>query len=168
MVLCVSMNIQSVSEPDVHGFHTCYLEIWESLKGVLPDGYVETQIEQAISEEFLEKLIENYSDPLNIFLSAYIETETVGIAWGRIQDDGSSWLVFLGVVPVHRQEGIGGTLLTSFIEESKKKGSNKISLNTDPRLTPAINLYETRGFTKQGTTRNQHGLELIIYCKEIT
>lgn len=152
----------------MQSFLGCYLEIWRSLKVILPDDYVNTQIQQASSAEFLEKLIKNVSDPRNIFLSAYDEAKTIGIAWGRIQDDGSSWLVFLGVTPVERQGGIGGSLLTRFIEESKKKGSNKISLNTDPRLTPAINLYDTRGFTKEGTTRNQHGLELIIYSKEIT
>lgn len=168
MVLGVQVDIRSVSDTDMQGFLGCYQVIWRSLKGILPDDYVDTQLKQASSEEFLEKLMENVSDQLNIFLSAFIEAETVGIAWGRLQDDGSSWLVFLGVTPVHRQEGVGGALLTRFIEESRKKGANKISLNTDPRLTPAVNLYETRGFIEEGTTRNQHGLELIIYSIEIT
>ena len=151
----------------MQSFLGCYQEIWRSLKGILPDDYVDTQLQQASREEFQETLVKNVSDPLNIFLSAYISEENVGIGWGRIQDDGSSWLVFLGVSPVHRREGVGGALLTRFIEESRKKGANKISLNTDPRLTPAVNLYETRGFIEEGTTRNQHGLELIIYSKEI-
>jgi len=167
MVLGVPVNIRSISDTDMPSFIRCYLEIWQSLKGILPDDYVNTQIQQASSEEFLEKLLEANSNNLNIFLMACIEANTVGIAWGRIQEDGSSWLSFLGVIPVHRRKGVGGALLARFIEESRSMGSRKISLDTDPRLTPAIKLYETRGFDAQGTTLNQYGLELIIYSREI-
>ena len=161
------MKIVSLSQEQVHCIRDCYLGVWHSLKGILPDEYVETQIKQASSKEFHEKLSEAVTDTRNIMMMTTEKNETIGIAWGRIQDDGSSWLAFIGVLPDNRQMGVGASLLAEFINESRRKGAKKISLNTDPRLIPAVNLYETRGFHVGGTTKNKYGLELIIYSKEI-
>ena len=95
------------------------------------------------------------------------EDETIGLAWGNIREDGSSWLTFLGVKPAHRRKGVGRSLLTRFIEESRKQGSHKVSLDTDPRLIPAVRLYESMGFVTEGFARNPYGLELVIYSKDI-
>jgi ribosomal-protein-alanine N-acetyltransferase len=162
------MNIRLISQEGVQGFIGCYLEIWRSLKGILPDGYVDDQIKRASSREFLEKLSDEASDPINFFMVATEEDETIGIAWGNIREDGSSWLTFLGVKPAHRGKRVGRSLLTRFIDESRKKGSHKVSLDTDPRLIPAVRLYESMGFITEGFAKNPYGLELVIYSKDIT
>jgi len=162
------MKIRLISQGGVQGFIGCYLEIWRSLKGILPDGYVDDQIRRASSREFHEKLSEEASDPNNFFMVAMEEDETIGLAWGNIREDGSSWLTFLGVKPAHRRKGVGRSLLTRFIEESRKQGSHKVSLDTDPRLIPAVRLYESMGFVTEGFARNPYGLELVIYSKDIT
>ena len=162
------MNIRLISQEGVQGFIGCYLEIWRILKGILPDGYVGDRIKQASSREFHEKLSAEASDPINIFIVAMEEDETIGLAWGNIRDDGSSWLTFLGVKPANRRKGVGRSLLTRFIEESKKKESHKVSLDTDPRLIPAVRLYESMGFIAEGFAKNPYGLELVIYGKDIT
>ena len=161
------MNIRLISQEGVQGFIGCYLEIWRSLKGILPDGYVDDQIRRASSREFHEKLSEEASDPNNFFMVAMEEDETIGLAWGNIREDGSSWLTFLGVKPAHRRKGVGSSLLTRFIEESRKQGSHKVSLDTDPHLIPAVRLYESMGFVTEGFARNPYGLELVIYSKDI-
>ena len=162
------MNIRLISQEGVQGFIGCYLEIWRNLKGILPDGYVDDQIKRASSREFQEKLSEEVSDPINSLMVAMDETETMGLAWGNIREDGSSWLTFLGVKPAHRRKGVGRSLLARFIEESRKKGSHKVSLDTDPRLIPAVRLYESMGFFTEGFAKNPYGLELVIYSKDIT
>lgn len=162
------MNIRLISQEGVQGFIDCYLEIWRSLKSILPDGYVDDQIKRASSREFQEKLSEEVSDPINSLMVAMDETETMGLAWGNIREDGSSWLTFLGVKPAHRRKGVGRSLLARFIEESRKKGSHKVSLDTDPRLIPAVRLYESMGFFTEGFAKNPYGLELVIYSKDIT
>ena len=151
------MKIRLISQEGVQGFIGCYLEIWRSLKGILPDGYVDDQIKRASSPEFLDKLSDEASDPVYILMVAREEDEATGLAWGNIREDGSSWLTFLGVRPAHRRKGIGKSLLTRFIEESRKKGSHKVSLNTDPRLIPAVSLYESRGFVAEGFAKNPYG-----------
>lgn len=67
----------------------------------------------------------------------------------------------------YRRRGVGRDLLNRFIEECRKRGARKISLDTDPRLVPAIQLYERSGFTQEGSVTNPYGLELILYSKNI-
>jgi len=43
------MNIRLIKKDEVQDFISCYLEIWRSLKGVLPDGYVDDQIKRSCS-----------------------------------------------------------------------------------------------------------------------
>jgi ribosomal protein S18 acetylase RimI-like enzyme len=161
------MRVRNISEEDVEGFIDCYVEIWKSLEGVLPDVYVHDQVERASGAVFRDNLLAKMSDPARIILAAIVEKEIVGLAWGDTREDESSWLSFLGVSPCHRREGAGKALLARFIEESKGRGSRKISLNTDPRLVPAIKLYLDTGFLPDGVTTNQYGFELIVYSKVI-
>jgi ribosomal protein S18 acetylase RimI-like enzyme len=162
------MNIRFVTQEDVNGFIGCYQEIWKSLKGVLPDRYVDDQIKRASSQEFHEKLIDEAGDPVNLFLVATEKAETVGLAWGVLREDSSTWLTFLGVKPAHRRRGVGRSLLASFIEESRSRGAGKVSLDTDPRLVPAVRLYESMGFAVEGTVNNPYGLQLTVYSLDIT
>jgi len=83
------------------------------------------------------------------------QAETVGLAWGNHREDGSTWLPFLGVKPAYRRRGVGRSLLSRFIEESRRRGSGKVSLDTDPRLVPAVRLYESMGFVVEGTAENR-------------
>jgi ribosomal protein S18 acetylase RimI-like enzyme len=163
-----SMNIRFVTQGDVQAFIGCYMEIWRSLKGVLPDGYVDDQLKRASSQEFHEKMVDEISDPVNILMVATEQAEAIGLAWGNIREDGSSWLAFLGVKPAHRRRGVGGSLLARFIEESRDRGSSKVSLDTDPRLVQAVRLYERTGFAVEGYAENPYGLQLVVYSKDLT
>ena len=98
------MRVQKISEEDVGGFIDCYIDIWKSLEGVLPDAYVRDQVERASGAAFRDNLLAKMSDPARIILAAIVEKEIIGLAWGDIKEDGSSWLSFLGVSPGHRRE----------------------------------------------------------------
>ena len=74
----------------------------------------------------------------------------------------------MGVKKPFRGKGLGRLLLNRFIDESMVKGANKISLDTDPSLVPAITLYKSEGFTRDGTVVNPYGLELILFSKNLT
>ncbi len=157
-----------INQEDVQDFIGCYLEIWRSLKGILPDRYVDDQIKRASSKEFHLKMINEVSDPVNLLMLATERAEAVGVAWGSHREDGSTWLTFLGVKPAHRRKGVGRALLARFIEESRSRGSNKVSLDTDPRLIPAVRLYESTGFVVEGTAENPYGLQLVVYSLDTT
>jgi len=162
------MDLRTASEEDVDGFVECYLDVWRSLRGILPDEYVDGQIERASGADFKGKMSSEMSDPDSIILVAEEGTKTVGIAWGNIKEDGSAWLAFMGVSRDHRRRGVGRSLLTRFIEEARGRGSRKVSLDTDPRLVPAVKLYLGMGFKSEGVAKNPYGLELIVYSKDIS
>ena len=92
------------------------------------------------------------------------EGEIVGLAQGRTNEGGYSWLGFMGVSPDHRRRGVARGHLDEFIRLSRESGCTKVSLNTAPCLKPAIKLYAEAGFTPEGYLRNHmHGLDLIFY-----
>ncbi|MCW4048917.1 MAG: GNAT family N-acetyltransferase [Candidatus Bathyarchaeota archaeon] len=108
-----------ISREEVQGFIECYREVFRSLKSILPDDYVDNQIKKASSSEFHDKMLKELSDEKNILMVSTEENEITGMAWGNIKEDGSSWLSFLGVLPAFRRRGVGKSLLTRFIEESR-------------------------------------------------
>jgi len=162
------MDLRTASEEDVDGFVECYLDVWRSLKDVLPDEYVDGQIERVSGADFKDKVSSEIIDPDSIILVAEEGTETVGIAWGNIKEDGSAWLAFMGVSREHRRRGVGRSLLTRFMEEARGRGSRRVSLDTDPSLVPAVELYLGMGFASEGIAKNSYGLEFIVYSKDIS
>lgn len=69
--------------------------------------------------------------------------------WAKAED---AYLEELYVVPAHRGEGIGGRLLDTSIETSRRMGANHFELTTGEDDKAAITLYESRSFTnREGT-----------------
>ena len=158
------MIIRDASDEDIQGFIDCYIKVWKSFRGILPEQYVEEVIEEADQPSFQENIRSAIANPDRILLVAVKEGEIVGHAQGRANRGGYSWLGFMGVSPDHWRQGISRALLLGFIEESRKSGCTKVSLDTAPCLKPAIKLYTDMGFIPEGYMRNHmHGLDLIFY-----
>ena len=156
--------IRDACSEDIQGFIDCYLKVWKSFRGILPEPMIEEVIEEAGQTSFQENIRSTITKPDRILLVAEEDGEIVGHAQGRVNRGGYSWLSFMGVSPDHWRQGIGRALLTGFIEESRKSGCTKVSLNTAPCLKPAIKLYADMGFIPEGYMRNHmHGLDLIFY-----
>ena len=158
------MPVRRAEEGDIPGFIKCYTEVWKSFQGILPDDYVKDTIDKAKQESFKDNMKSLLANPDGILLVAEEEGEIIGHAQGRLNRGGYGWLGFMGVSPNHRRRGVGRALLTTFIEESRKHGCTKVSLDTAPCLKPAIKLYTDAGFIPEGYMRNHmHGLDLIFY-----
>ena len=158
------MVVRRARDKYIQGFHDCYTKVWKSLRGVLPDQYVEGVLEEVDQPSFLENIRSLLANPDGILLVAEKDGEIIGNAQGRLNRGGYGWLSFMGVSPDCRRRGVGRALLCSFIEESRKGGWTKVSLDTAPCLKPAIKLYTDMGFIPEGYMRNHmHGLDLIFY-----
>lgn len=157
------MDIRDARVDDIPGFVDCYSRIWESLRGILPDTFVEEATEDVGQKAFSDRIRAAIENPARIMLVAE-EGDIVGLAQGRINKGGYSWLGFMGVSPDHRRRGVARGLLDEFIRLSRESGCTKVSLNTAPCLKPAISLYADTGFIPEGYLRNHvHGLDLIFY-----
>lgn len=156
--------IRRACDEDIQGFIDCYSKVWKLFRGILPEKWVEEEIKEADQPSFQENVRSAIANPDRIILVAEEDGEIVGHAQGRVNRGGYSWLGFMGVSPDHRRHGVGRALLNGFIEESRKSGCTKVSLNTAPCLKPAIKLYADMGFIPEGYMRNHmHGLDLIFY-----
>lgn len=161
------MRIYHISPNEVQDFIDCYIEVFETLKGILPLGYVNGQIEKAYKTDFYDRLISEFDSPDNILLAASFDDKLIGMTWGGIKDDGSAWLGFMGVKKQYRRKGTGRALLHRFIDICRDRGVHRVSLNTDEALVQAISLYESEGFVRDGLIKNQYGLELILFTKKL-
>lgn len=162
------MRIRKAKAEDAQGILHCVIKVWESLREVLPEPWVEDEIERDQQPEAKVRLQKTIADPIRISLVAEEDGEIVGIALGRTDKSALSWLGFIGVSPTHRRRGIGRELLQRYLDESKLKGAKKVSLNTAPQLKPAVNLYVDTGFVPEGyLRRHRYGVDLIIYSKFI-
>ena len=161
------MIIRAITHDDVQAFIDCFVNVFSTFKGILPHEYVESQIETASKQEFQQNIVSKVDDRNNLLLVAMDDEKTIGLAWGNINKDSLCWLSFLGVVDAYRRMGIGRALLCRFIEQCIERGAHKISLDTDPKLIPAIQLYESMGFRREGFVTTPIGMKLILFSKEL-
>jgi len=107
------------------------------------------------------------SDPqAMMFVYQDDEGRIVGLARGKMDMGKLAHLGFIGVVPEARRKGAGQTLLASFIEESTRRGSHKISLFTAPTLKTAIALYARKGFVQEASLSSHwYKQDFLIYSK---
>jgi len=146
----------------------CYVEVWESLRELLPNSFVNPELESIRTPEGIERFKQGIESKDGISLVAEENNEIVGVALGRVYA-GICNLGFLGVKKEHRHKGSGASLLSKFIEVAREREAHKVWLFTSPNLSPAIKLYITNGFVPEGFLRKHtHGLDLIIYSKFLT
>lgn len=65
----------------------------------------------------------------------------------------------MGLLPEFRGKGLGGKLLKSVLDHSKKFGLEKIELNVYTSNEPAIALYKKFGFEQEGLIRKYRKLD---------
>ncbi|MDH5200516.1 MAG: GNAT family N-acetyltransferase [Candidatus Bathyarchaeota archaeon] len=159
------MQIRGMRAEDTEGYLECQLEVFESLRGTLPPAFIESEISwlREKGRAWVEGAIK---DPERINLVAEDGGSIVGMATGRVGRGGLSTLGFMGVIPSMRRKGIGWQLLETFIEESRRRGAAKVTLNTASELKPAIKLYVEMGFLPEGLLRRHiHGVDAIVYSR---
>ena len=160
------MEIREMQMGDIESFLGCEARIWESMKGQLPEEYVERNLAWNSRKGVRDSWAKVIDDPNWIALIAVEGGHVVGMAQGRVDWSRLGSLGFLGVDDSHRRKGIGRALLERFIEESRKRGATKVTLDTSPTLVPAAKLYAGMGFVPEGfLSRHRLGVDIIIYSK---
>jgi len=156
--------VRRATEHDVPGIVDCELEVWASLKDLLPEPLVSESIRYLKTPSAEADMLRRVLDPNRVVLVADLKGKIVGVARGGRREGGVFWLGFLGVRPGYRRRGIGSALLDAFIEEAKRSGAHKLCLYTSPVLIDAVKLYVSRGFVPEGLLRKHYyGMDLIHY-----
>ncbi len=159
-------EIRQASAEDTQRLMECETAIWESLRETLPDTFVNSEISWLHRPELAERRRDQLQSTDALVLVAEEDSEIIGVAMGRVGEDGVGMLGFLGVKPKNRGKGVASQLLDRFIKEAEKRKAHKVWLYTAPSLQPAIRLYIKAGFVPEGYLRNHtYGQDLIIYSK---
>ena len=82
--------------------------------------------------------------------------------WSRSLPDGEFLVVHvLAVDPAFAHCGVGGFLIDQSIALAKSRGYKAIRLDVVPGNTPAVNLYQSRGFTSAGQSELMRNIAYI-------
>ena len=159
-------SIRKATVKDIQNLLECHTSVWESLRGVLPTPWIEDEIERSHQPDVKDVLRKIITDQTRITLIAEENNAIVGFALGRTNKGGLSWLSFMGISPNHRRQGIGHKLVQAYLTESRKKGAQKVSLNTAPDLKTAVKFYVDMGFVPEGLMkRHRYGVDLIVFSR---
>lgn len=96
--------------------------------------------------EMLDNPMEYIINPGGQILMAVADGKIVGTTALIVVDDETFELAKMAVAPEHRGLKIGKRLMLSAINYSMKVGKKKLMLESNTKLTPAINLYIRTGF----------------------
>ena len=160
------MTIREMRKEDLESFLDCEAHIWETLRDLLPEEFVERNISWSSRPGVRDAWARVMDDPSWITLVAVEDDSVVGFARGSVDWSRLSTLGFLGVDESHRRKGIARALVDRFIEESQSRDAAKVTLFTSPTLKPAVKLYAEMGFVPEGfLSRHRLGVDMIVYSK---
>ena len=91
---------------------------------------------------------------VKLILAADGDDKVVGFSLYRTVADDAE-LLLLAVHPKSQGNGIGGQLLSNFIDESRKQGASRIHLEVRDG-NPAIDVYRSAGFEEVNRRRNYY------------
>jgi putative acetyltransferase len=86
--------------------------------------------------------------PGGVYLIAFLDGKPVGCGALRKLDDTTAEVRRMYVLKEVRRTGIGHAILARLEEEAPRLGFTMLVLETGNRQHPAINLYESYGFTR--------------------
>jgi len=109
------------------------------------------------NEEWQENDFATHFNPEGVTL-VYKENELVG--YSHIENNNDQlFLRMIAIHPNHQRQGIGKTLLESFISSGKEQ-SKSLSLEAFKINTEAKRFYERHGFNVEGETLNSYVMRL--------
>lgn len=81
--------------------------------------------------------------------SVWEQQALLGIGALKMLGDGSGEIKSMRTHPDHLRRGVAAALLTHIVEEARRRGLIRLSLETGtgPAFEPALALYRSRGFT---------------------
>lgn len=107
---------------------------------------------------------------LNPFARMYIIEDDLGFAgyMGLRVDDQADMMNF-AIVPERQRQGYGKALLLYVLDELRKEGVSKLTLEVRESNTNAQKLYESCGFIRSHVRKNYYPNEdAIVYLKEVS
>jgi ribosomal protein S18 acetylase RimI-like enzyme len=157
------VRVRDARVDDLDRIIDCQISVFESFRSILPDSFIDGELEMLKSSEWRERFKKSLENPDTIALVAEEGGYILGVAYGNVRG-GVSHLGFIGVKLEFRRRGVGSSLLEEYISRSKSRGAHKVSLWTVADLKDAVRLYVKKGFVPEGFMRkHNHKMDMIFY-----
>lgn len=130
-------------EVEIVPFHVKYRHDWYDINREWVEKYFTMEAADGKTLENPEKYI--LAEGGEIYF-ALVDGEVLGAAGLKHQGDGEYELTKMGVRPKAQGLGVGRKLMEIIIERFHARGGEKLYLETNAVLKPAISLYEKYGF----------------------
>jgi len=156
----IQFNTKHAEPKHAKGIAKVYKD-WEEFRGVLPDELISTE-----SEEDILKHIKDPNFPKKYIIAETKDKNVIGVCSidTTFQSLKTIRLGYMIVKKEFRGNGIGSALVDEVINFAKKHNLLKIWLWTQEILTPAIKLYEKKGFVMEGKQHSQFcGRDAVLY-----
>ena len=113
-----------------------YLAVIKAWSMADTERFVRTNIERGVAQFVAldEDRVVGWADILPLEVHAMAHRGSLGI----------------GILPAYRGRGVGRQLLRTCIDRAKKSGLTRIELEVRADNVPAIRLYESMGFVREG------------------
>lgn len=120
---------------------------------------------ECFSDPWTENMLQGEFDRFGFYgVLAEVEGQVIGYACSAVLFE-SAELPKIAVLTAYRGQGIGGKLLDFLCEQVKMRGAEELFLEVRASNTPAIGLYQSRGFQqtrlrKKYYANGEDGLEM--------
>jgi putative acetyltransferase len=147
-------RIELATESDAAGIAALYKKVWDEYRGRFPNELVRAR--QPSVEQMKEWMRQD------AYFVVKIGSRIVGVM-GCSLKHGMCLLMHMVVDRGYRKRGIGSALTEKAINYAKENGATKVWLDTTPRLTEAMILYEKHGFVRCGHLRKHYWGEDVYF-----
>jgi ribosomal-protein-alanine N-acetyltransferase len=91
------------------------------------------------------------------------------VEWSAAQGESAAYIQTLEVHPTYRHRGVGAELLGRVEDSAREAGAMSIALHVDVENAPAIHLYESHGYARQGREEHYYARHraAFIYSKPL-
>ncbi|OUJ18153.1 Acetyltransferase GNAT family [Methanonatronarchaeum thermophilum] len=117
-----------------------------------------TKIETKVfdQESFHPYIFLEYNKPKNTFYVAEIKNQVVGYVIITTRFPKKAKIISIAIHPNHQSKGIGSKLIKKAINQTKKQGTKKITLEVKKTNNKAIKFYKKHGFQKTKTKKQYY------------
>jgi ribosomal protein S18 acetylase RimI-like enzyme len=148
------VKIVSISERHIEGYHRCLDSVARERRYI---GFI---VGPSL-ESSRDYVLSNIRDGVPQFVAVKGD-EVVGwcdISPGKREGFTHCGSLGMGLIRGHRRQGIGTRLMERTISAAKARGMERVELEVYASNTPAISLYEKRGFVHEGVKRRARKLD---------
>ena len=148
------VEIVPISERFIEGFHKCLDSVARERRFI---GFLHAPP----LESTREFLLSNIRDEVPQFVAVMKDTVVGWIDVSPRKGEGFTHCgrLGMGVLKEYRRLGIGTLLLERALRAAKERGMERIELEVFASNTPAINLYEKKGFVYEGVKKKARKLD---------